>query len=327
MSVTKRDQLTLPKRKSPSVILTADTDMTLATYHYLTNEFHHARRHEAGMIRDDDEEFLHQYRVALRRCRALIGLLGPLFEKRQKVMLKLALRTLMQRTNTLRDLDVFLMKMEDYFFLLEHPHHNGLTRFFDDLQYKRRKSFKTLKRWLKSNEYQQHCTLIGGLLDELSLPNKKKTTDSPLFSIIALSSTNPTPSVPSTLDVASSVLAYHSQRVNKHCDEISPSSPDTRLHQLRIDCKKFRYVLEYFAPLYPNAKSKHLLAALKQLQTSLGELNDLTVQQAFLNNYLNTTQCMDMKKAALETLIAQTHDRYALRHTEALEQIAVFRAP
>ncbi|MGF1687073.1 CHAD domain-containing protein [Photobacterium japonica] len=308
MSVTKRDQLTLPKRKSPCVILTADTDITLATYHYLTNEFHHACRHEAGMIRDDDEEFLHQYRVALRRCRALIGLLGPLFEKRQKVMLKLALRTLMQHTNTLRDLDVFLMKMEDYFFLLEHPHHNGLTRFFDDLQYQRRKRFKTLKRWLKSNEYQQHCTLISGLLDELSLTEKKKNA-----------------AQPSTLDVASKVLVYHSQRVNKHCDGISPSSPDTQLHQLRIDCKKFRYVLEYFAPLYPNAKSKHLLAALKQLQTSLGDLNDLTVQQTFLNNYLYTTQCMDMKKAALETLIAQTHDRYAQRHAGALEQIAVFR--
>ncbi len=47
----------------------------------------------------------------------------------------------------------------------------------------------------------------------------------------------------------------------------------------------------------------------------------------FLNNYLNPTQCMDMKKTALETLIAQTHDRYAQCHADALEQITVFRDP
>lgn len=312
MSVTKRDQLKLPKHKRPDIALKADTDVYLATYHYLKCEFQHARRHEQGIIRDDDEEFLHQYRVSLRRCRALIGLLHPLFEKQQKVMLKLALRTLMQHTNTLRDLDVFLMKMEEYFFLLEHCHHNGLTRFFDDLQDTRRKTFKQVKRWLKSNEYQQHCTLIDGLLDELK--HAATANSAPKAAI-------------SSKTLAQTTLHHHYHRFTKRSEGIAATSPDHKLHQLRIEGKKFRYALEYFTPLYPKAQAKQQLLLLKQVQTSLGDLNDLAIQHTFLTNYLRTTQCMDMKKAALESLLEKANTHYGRLRAESLEQIAVFQAP
>ena len=57
---------------------------------------------------------------------------------------------------------------------------------------------------------------------------------------------------------------------------------DEDLHNLRIDCKKLRYLLEFFTSLFPKTQMKLLIKQLKQLQDNLGDFNDLSVQQARL---------------------------------------------
>ncbi len=85
MNVNKRDQLkATQEKKKPEIVLSASAEIFLPTFHTLNAEFQHAKRHERGIIRDDNSEFLHQYRVALRRCRALISLLKSLFFPQQK---------------------------------------------------------------------------------------------------------------------------------------------------------------------------------------------------------------------------------------------------
>jgi CHAD domain-containing protein len=58
------------------------------------------------------------------------------------------------------------------------------------------------------------------------------------------------------------------------------------LHDLRIDCKKLRYLLEFFVSLFPAEEMKQLIKQLKGLQENLGDFNDLSVQQEFLGDYL-----------------------------------------
>jgi CHAD domain-containing protein len=53
---------------------------------------------------------------------------------------------------------------------------------------------------------------------------------------------------------------------------------------LRIDCKKLRYLIEFFASLYPPKKIAILVTQLKKLQDNLGDFNDLSVQQSYLLN-------------------------------------------
>ena len=57
------------------------------------------------------------------------------------------------------------------------------------------------------------------------------------------------------------------------------TSPAARLHELRIDGKRLRYLLEFFSVLYPSSEVKPLLRSLKKLQDVLGDFNDLDVQQ------------------------------------------------
>jgi CHAD domain-containing protein len=66
--------------------------------------------------------------------------------------------------------------------------------------------------------------------------------------------------------------------VLKRGRKIDDDSPPELLHRLRIDCKKLRYLLEFFAELYPAKRIRPMIGALKKLQNCLGDYNDLTVE-------------------------------------------------
>ena len=67
---------------------------------------------------------------------------------------------------------------------------------------------------------------------------------------------------------------------------IDGSTPDDELHRLRIECKKLRYLLEFFASLFPAGEVRLIVEHLKNLQDNLGDFNDLSVQQDDLKSYL-----------------------------------------
>ena len=308
MTVTKRDQLKLPKRKNPTILLTPEVEIYLPTYHYLANEFNHVRKHELGIIRDDHEEFIHQYRVSLRRIRALISLLKPLFRRQEKEILKDTLRQLMQHTNLMRDLDVFLINMEQYFSLLEHQHHKGLTRFFDDIQSQRRKSLKALKVWLKSGEYKSVCKLVVAQLESM---RETPTTAGQLASKAA----------------AHHFLWLKFKQIESHCHNIDDNTDDAIIHQLRIDCKKFRYLLEYFMPILPTNNTKQQIAQLKRLQDKLGSFNDSSVQLVFFKHYLTEQKKKSGRYQAIEELIDIYGDYHLKAKQLTVQELISFRQP
>jgi len=308
MNVNKRDQLKLPKRKKPEILLSASAEIYLPTFHVLNSEFLHARRHERGIIRDDDSEFLHQYRVALRRCRALISLLKSLFAPRQKAMLNNEFKTIMQKTNRLRDLDVFLYKMDDYFSCLEHSHHQGLTSFIDELQDARRKAYKDIKKWLKTGNYEQQCLLVQGLLAEMKTSQTEKGHS------------------------ASKVFGYeviwqHFEGTQALCHRLDNQSTDSAIHRLRIRCKKLRYLLEYFSPILPPKSSKEQIKCMKQLQDELGEFNDLSIQLQFLSHYLKDKKTTTHRYKAVSQLRSITQQRHDKSKFQVIEQVELFSKP
>jgi CHAD domain-containing protein len=71
-------------------------------------------------------------------------------------------------------------------------------------------------------------------------------------------------------------------RVIKDGDYILTHTQDEYLHALRIECKKLRYLMEFFASLFPRKKLARLIKQLKKLQDNLGDFNDLSVQQEYL---------------------------------------------
>jgi CHAD domain-containing protein len=63
---------------------------------------------------------------------------------------------------------------------------------------------------------------------------------------------------------------------------IDDDSPAEALHELRKKGKELRYLLEFFASLYPAAVVKPMVATLKRLQDVLGRFQDREVQANLL---------------------------------------------
>jgi CHAD domain-containing protein len=53
---------------------------------------------------------------------------------------------------------------------------------------------------------------------------------------------------------------------------------DSAMHRLRIQGKKFRYLIEFFRPLFCEDATLRLLKEMKGLQDDLGNFNDMSVQ-------------------------------------------------
>jgi CHAD domain-containing protein len=66
---------------------------------------------------------------------------------------------------------------------------------------------------------------------------------------------------------------------------LGADTPDEAVHQVRIQCKKLRYLIEFFGELLPSDETDHIEKQLRRLQTSLGLFNDYSVQQRTLLDY------------------------------------------
>ncbi|MDM8541131.1 CHAD domain-containing protein [Desulfococcaceae bacterium HSG9] len=242
------------------------------------------RLNEDGIRQDIDTEFLHDFRVSVRRSRSLLSQVKGAFDPQTEAKLKTDLRILGQLTGRLRDLDVYLLMQSHYETLVPEPLRPGVIRLFRSLKTKRRNELKKVVTAMESTEY----TDILSFLE--SFPKKDNDTVS-----------EPANALVPAIDTAKTVIFKRFRKVIKSGGKITTATPDEKIHNLRIECKKLRYLLEFFTSLFPAGEMKDLIKQLKILQDNLGTFNDLSVQQDFLYDYLNamrTPSALSLQLAA-----------------------------
>jgi CHAD domain-containing protein len=110
------------------------------------------------------------------------------------------------------------------------------------------------------------------------------------------------------------ILSVARKRIRKKCravvklgTQLIDHSDDKSLHQLRIECKKLRYLLEFFSSLFVTDGIAPLIKSLRRLQDNLGDFHDACVQQealhAFANDWLSTTPESRRTLWAIDSLI------------------------
>lgn len=113
--------------------------------------------------------------------------------------------------------------------------------------------------------------------------------------------------------------------------EINETSPDKNLHQLRIECKKLRYLLEFFTSLFPQDEIAFLIGQLKKLQDNLGRFNDLSIQQEKLNHFLEMIDVNESHSlkiaAALGGLISRLNQEQCLERNNFKARFSAFSNP
>jgi CHAD domain-containing protein len=101
------------------------------------------------------------------------------------------------------------------------------------------------------------------------------------------------------------------QSVVKSGKQITDDSEDQMLHSLRIECKKLRYLMEFFASLFPQRKIDFLIKQLKKMQDNLGRFQDLSVQEDYLGSVMDhlplTSQRVRKTSLAIGCLIGVLH--------------------
>ncbi|NWH04746.1 CHAD domain-containing protein [Desulfobacter latus] len=271
------------------------------------------RRNEPGLINDLDTEFLHQWRVSLRKVRSVLTLFKGVVATETLDRLKQDFRDIMQDTNLMRDRDVYLLSKDDYFALVPPQAHPGLGVLFELLQQERDEAFEKVKTMLESKAYKKQIKSIQKLFENpKDLPKGPKAD------------------APSKAFAADLVLKRY-KKVCTLAGSITDKTPDETIHELRIQCKKLRYLIESAQPLFDVKQVKSLLKTLKGLQAHLGSFNDQSVQQATL------AQCLDRypdtapnAKALAESIGALTAMLYRKQLEERrliIENLSRFYSP
>ena len=272
-----------------------------ATQELLRFLFRVMRQNEAGIIEDVDTEYLHDFRVAIRRTRSALGQLKSVFPARITHRFKRDFAYLGSITTPLRDLDVYLLQQDRYEARLPDHLRADIEPLFASLQRQRAKAHTMLVRHLRSKKY---ATIMTDWEAFLSSP--------------------PEPAASAT-QAARPILSVARKRIRKKCRavvnlgaQLIDHPDDKSLHQLRIECKKLRYLLEFFSSLFAADDITPLIKGLRRLQDNLGDFHDACVQQealhTFANDWLSATPESRRTLRAIDSLIGDLEgDKQTLR--------------
>lgn len=220
---------------------------------------------EPYIARDLDSEFLHDYRVALRRTRSALAEVKGVFAAEATARARADLQAANQVSNDLRDLDVYLLSEARYRTLLPAALQAAIGPLFTHLRERRSLALADTVAALESPRYRQIMARWEKFLAKPAAPAED-----------AREGGDP------VVEVASRRIYKQYRRVLKDGRAITAGSEDASLHALRIECKKLRYLIELFGGLFEPAAVDDLVRSLRGLQNNLGDFNDLSVQEAYL---------------------------------------------
>lgn len=224
-----------------------------------------------GIEQDIDTEFLHDLRVAARRARCLLGQLKGVLDPVPTAQLQGHLKLIGSITGPVRDLDVVLLKKAEYVDLAPECLKPGTRLLFRMLQRKRDQARRRMLNHMAGPDFSAAVSALHAWVQN-DPPGASATGDvaQPIG------------------EVAKSVIYNRYRRIIRQGGRISNHCADDALHALRINCKKLRYLLEFFRSLFPDDQITLLTRQLKQLQDNLGDFNDLSVQQAIFTRHLQS---------------------------------------
>lgn len=268
-------------------------------------------RNEAGVLKDLDPEFLHDYRVAWRRTRSLLSQVKGVFPGEALDRFGEELRWLSAMTSPVRDLDVYLLEFDCYRASIDPGLSPGLDSLHALIVEDKRTAHAALVKALEGRRYERFKTEWRGFLR--SGPEAYTTLKNAARPV---------------LEVASRRIWKVYRRVVEEGRAIGEPGPPEELHELRKTCKKLRYLMEAFARLYPKEAIATSIRDLKRLQDHLGEFQDLAVHRAALEDFRSRLHSRGTPTArtdqAIQALVASFDERAQRVRAAFTERFAAF---
>ena len=241
---------------------------------------------EEGTIRNLDSEFLHDFRVAVRRTRSALSQIDKRVLPEDVVRAaKDDFRWIGQQTNRMRDLDVYLIAFPAFKEALPVEYQSSLDPFQDHLTLQARVAHRRVAALIGGERY---CGIRDDwrryLTETEAAPADGKDAMQPVKAL------------------ADARIWKTYRSLIREGEVIDDASPPAALHDLRITGKKLRYLLEFFSSLYPKAELGGLVGALKKLQNVLGEFQDAEIQSQAIRRFAQ--EMSQAGTASVETQMA-----------------------
>jgi CHAD domain-containing protein len=220
-----------------------------------------------GTIADLDAEFLHDFRVAIRRSRAVQRELKRAFPPTELERFRTELRWLQRSTGDARDMDVYVLDFDRMRTLVPEGVRADLDPLLAVLRSHRLTARREMVRALRSDRAAAVLSDWAKFLDSVAAgrPDAPGAAAAPIR------------------DSAGARIAKVYRRMVKEGRAIDDASPPEALHELRKKGKELRYLLELFgAQLFAGDVVKPMVKTLKALQDVLGRHQDREVQGATL---------------------------------------------
>ncbi len=221
-----------------------------------------------GILHDYDTEFLHDYRVSLRKARSILSEVGDVFDKEKTKYFRGIFKTFAQITNNLRDIDVYLLKIPEFKEELPEYLSYGLNDIEDYLLKLREGEVEKVNNFLQSSEFKANFGEAVDFFQKGYVDYPGELAGKRIYDVAA--------------EAINDCLASPIRRVKK-----SKSMTPETLHKLRIDFKKLRYLIEAFGNVVYGKKTETLLDKLKKFQDEIGLYHDYHNHIIMLNYILN----------------------------------------
>jgi CHAD domain-containing protein len=264
---------------------------------------------EPGLRANLDTEFLHDFRVAVRRTRSLLGQIKHAFASGAVEHFSAEFSWLGRLTGALRDLDVLVLALREHRGDMPAADIEAVMHVLGQAQ---RREHEVLVEALNGARYQQLLRAWKTFLD-------KRVTDE-------AEDRNGTRLLAEVVARRGWRLA---RRIAGSAAAISEQTPAAHIHQLRIDAKKLRYLIDATPGFYDRADLDRILAALKKLQRALGDFNDAQVQEARLlecGRELYAAGTLTPALLTLGRLAEQRRQRGERLRPEVIDTLSRFRA-
>ena len=243
--------------------ITASMPASVAVARLLLRLLDTLERNVDGVLRDIDTEFLHDLRVAVRRSRSAIKLLGEVLPADLAEHYKTEFKWLGDLTTPTRDLDVHLLGFGPMTAQLVAASPADLEPLRAFLVRRRAREFRRLAAALRGPRFRAITDDWRKALLEIrdaGAPGKRRRP-------------------PTAAELALSTTGRAFRRIAAHGAAITADSPPESLHDLRKRAKELRYLLEFFAPLHDPVAYRKVVGDLKSLQDCLGDFQDSQVQR------------------------------------------------
>jgi CHAD domain-containing protein len=260
-------------------------------------QFINMLQHEAGSRLGEDVEEVHDMRVAIRRMRSAVRLLGAYYKRAVVRAYSDELRNLAWVLGQVRDLDVLIGDIQEFQATLEAEQQAALQEAIDELERQRTDAREDLIEVLDSRRYRKFVKSFSGFV------TTPEAGARPAAEGI----------VPTQVRHVLPGMIYNHLAAVRAYDTVLPDVPTPTFHSLRIEFKRLRYTVSLFEELL-GSQIGDFIDEIKALQDCLGHMNDAATARTHLNGLL-----ADHPIEALSLYLTRLEEKDAEMRTEFLD--------